>query len=144
MLFWTTVKLALRSLMANKLRSFLSMLGIIIGVGAVISMLALGAGAQARVMKQMSAMGTNLLLVRSGQRGHRGVRTTTAQNLTVEDALAIVDQVPDVAAAAPDVSGKAQAKYLNKNASTTLTGANVPYFDIRNYTLAAGRTFTEG
>ncbi len=143
MLFWTTVKLALRSLMANKMRSFLSMLGIIIGVGAVISMLALGAGAQARVMEQMSAMGTNLLLVRSGQSGQRGVRTTTAQTLTVEDALAIVDEVPEVAAAAPDVSGKVQAKYLNKNANTTLTGANVPYFDIRNYTVAAGRTFTE-
>jgi len=142
-LFWTTVKLALRSLMANKMRSFLSMLGIIIGVGAVISMLALGAGAQARVMEQMSAMGTNLLLVRSGQSGQRGVRTTTAQTLTVEDALAIVDEVPEVAAAAPDVSGKVQAKYLNKNANTTLTGANVPYFDIRNYTVAAGRTFTE-
>ena len=72
MLFWTIVKVALKSLLANKLRSFLAMLGIIIGVGAVISMLAMGAGAKVAMMKRIDSMGTNLLIVRPGQRGVRG------------------------------------------------------------------------
>ena len=72
MLFWTILKVSLKSLMANKLRSFLAMLGIIIGVGAVISMLALGAGARQQMMARISSMGTNLLIIRPGDRRFRG------------------------------------------------------------------------
>ena len=73
MLFWIIVKVGIRSLLANKLRSILAMLGIIIGVGAVIAMLAIGSGAQKQVMDRFNAMGTNLLIVQPGQRGTRGV-----------------------------------------------------------------------
>src|SRR5690554_5675570 len=96
MLFWTIVKVALKSLAANKLRTVLAMLGIIIGVAAVISMLAVGAWAQNQVMDQISMMGTNLLLVRPAQRSTAGVFSGTAQNLTVQDALALAQNVPGI------------------------------------------------
>ena len=86
MLFWVIVKVGIRSLLANKLRSLLAMLGIIIGVGAVISMLAIGAGAKQSVLSRISAMGSNLLIVRPGQSGSHGVASGTQQNLTLADA----------------------------------------------------------
>src|SRR4051794_29020777 len=89
MLLWTIIMSAFKSLLANKLRSLLAMLGIIIGVGAVIAMIALGAGVQAQVSAQFTALGTNLLVVRPGQRGTGGVQTGTQQNLTVDDAFAL-------------------------------------------------------
>ncbi len=81
MLFWTTVKIGLRSLLANKLRSLLTMLGIIIGVGAVIAMLAMGEGAKQQVMTRIQSMGTNLLLVMPNWHRHSAVRTNTTINL---------------------------------------------------------------
>ena len=135
------VKVSLKSLLANKLRSFLAMLGIIIGVGAVIAMLAIGAGAQKQVLEQMSAMGTNLLVVRPGQRGSGGVMSGTQQTLTVDDALAIARQAPDVAQVAPAVSGSAQAKHLSLNARTSIMGTTATYFSIRNFELQAGSYF---
>ena len=143
MLFWTMVRSALKSLLAHKLRSFLAMLGIIIGVGAVISMLALGAGAQRQVMERISAMGTNLLVVRPGQRGFRGVRTGTEENLTLRDAHAILDEVPGIRQIAPVVRGSAQVKYHNKNTRTTVLGTAITYFDIRAFDVEHGRSFTE-
>src|SRR5439155_4592951 len=106
MIFWMILKVALKSLMANKLRSILAMLGIIIGVGAVIAMLAIGAGTQQSVMNRISAMGTNLLVVRPGQRGTGGVMSGTQQNLTLDDTAAIL-QVKGVKQIAPVVSGSA-------------------------------------
>jgi putative ABC transport system permease protein len=144
MLFWIIIKVALKSLFANKLRSFLAMLGIIIGVAAVISMLALGSGAQAQVMERFSAMGSNLLIVRPGQRrGHGGVRIGTYQNLTLEDAQAIVAEVSSVKQLAPVVRGGAQFKYFNKNAQAMVIGSSITYFPIRNFTVERGRAFTE-
>src|ERR1700693_6340629 len=105
MLMWMIVKSALRSLSANKLRSILAMLGVIIGVGAVISMMALGAGAQKAVMDRFSAMGTNLLVIRPAQRGSGGVLSGTQQNLTLEDAQAIVQQTAGAGQVAPVVGG---------------------------------------
>jgi len=119
------------------------MLGIIIGVGAVISMLALGAGAKSRVVDRISAMGTNLLIVRPGTRGSRGVRSGTEQNLTLADAQAIVNEVPGVRQVAPVVTGTAQLKYFNKNASATTTGTSITYFPIRGFEIERGRAFTE-
>ena len=145
MLFWTIVKLAIKSLLANKLRTFLAMLGIIIGVAAVISMLALGAGAQDQVIRQMSAMGTNLLVVRPGRRGHHhGVRSGSRQNLVIKDAIAILNDVPGVQQLSPVVRGSAQVKYYNKNTNTNVMGVSMTYFPIRNYTVERGRAFTEG
>ena len=143
MLFFTVMKVALRSLVANKLRSFLAMLGIIIGVGAVISMLAFGAGAQRQVMDRVTAMGTNLLIVRPGNRGTGGVVSGTQQNLTLEDAQAIVTDVGSVLQLAPVVGGSAQVKYLGKNSRVSIIGSAPPYIPMRNFEVEKGRGFTE-
>ncbi|MBN1592926.1 MAG: ABC transporter permease, partial [Candidatus Coatesbacteria bacterium] len=143
MLFWTIVKVAVKSLLANKLRSVLAMLGIIIGVAAVISMLALGAGAQKRIMDRISSMGANLMIVRPGQAGHRGVRSGSSQTLTLEDARALLDEVPEVKTVAPVVQGNGQFKYYGKNAQSAITGTSITYFSIRNFEVEKGRTFTE-
>jgi putative ABC transport system permease protein len=143
MLFWTIFKSSINSLMANKMRSLLAMLGIIIGVGAVIAMLAMGAGAQAQIIDNIQKMGTNLLVVRPAQRGSGGVMSGTQQNLTVDDAIAL-RSLPGVDAVSPSVNGNVQAKYMNKNAQTSVTGGSVTYFQIRNYVVEQGRQFTEG
>jgi putative ABC transport system permease protein len=138
-----TLKVALKSLLANKLRSILAMLGIIIGVGAVISMLAIGAGAQKSVMDRIGAMGTNLLVVRPAQRGTGGVMSGTQQNLTIEDAQALLTEVTGVRSIAPVVSGNAQVKYLNKNSRTSIVGTTVTYLPIRSFEVEKGNSFTE-
>jgi putative ABC transport system permease protein len=137
------VAVGVRSLLAAKLRSVLAMLGIIIGVGAVIAMLAIGSGAQKQVMDRFDAMGTNLLIVQPGQRGSHGVVTGLQQNLTLEDAEAIVREVPGIAMIAPVVQGNAQIKYANRNARTTVVGTAPTYTRIRGVELERGRTFTE-
>lgn len=142
MSFWISIKIALRGLLANSLRSILTMLGVIIGVGAVIAMLALGEGAKIQITEQIRAFGTNLLVIRPGMRGVRGVRGSTMQNLTLDDAEAIRLQVPGVAYVAPEVAGSRQAKYLNANTATNIVGTTPEYFGVRNFTLAAGRPFT--
>ncbi|MCL2647435.1 MAG: ABC transporter permease [Phycisphaerales bacterium] len=132
----------MKSLWANKLRSLLAMLGIIIGVGAVIAMLALGAGTQAKVIADLDAMGTNLLMVRPAQRSSQGVMQGTQQNLVVEDALALVE-LPWVDMVTPVVGGNVQAKYMNHNTYTNLQGTSSLYFTIRNFPIEKGRGFTE-
>jgi putative ABC transport system permease protein len=143
MLLWTIFKVAVKSLLANKLRSCLAMLGIIIGVAAVISMVAMGAGAQKQMMDQMTAMGTNLLIIRPGQRGSGGVMTGTQQNLTLEDAEALAAEIPEIQAVAPVVGGNAQVKYLNKNSRVNVVGTSASYLPIRNYEVEKGRCFSE-
>ena len=144
MLFWTVLKVGVKSLLASKLRSILAMLGIIIGVGAVIAMLAIGSGAQKQVMDRFNAMGTNLLIVQPGQRGTHGVVSGLQQNLTLEDAETIAREVAGVALIAPVVQGSAQIKYANRNARTTVVGTSATYQRLRDIQLAAGRVFTEG
>ena len=143
MLFWTIIKVALKSLYANKLRTFLAMLGIIIGVGSVISMLALGAGAQKQVMERIASMGTNLLIVHPAQRGLRGVMSDTSHRLKLEDAKAILEKVQGVFQVAPVVRGSSQVKYFNKNIQTSVIGSSMTYFPIRNYKIEKGRAFVE-
>jgi putative ABC transport system permease protein len=142
MAFWISVKVALRGLLANALRSFLTMLGVIIGVGAVIAMLALGEGAKIQITEQIRSFGTNLLVIRPGLRGVRGVRGSMVQNLTLDDAEAIRTQIPGVEFVAPEVAGSRQVKYLNANTATNIVGTTPEYFSVRNFTLAAGRSFT--
>jgi putative ABC transport system permease protein len=144
MLFWTIIKVAFKSLSANKLRTFLAMLGIIIGVGAVISMLALGAGAQKRVMERIASMGTNLLLIHPGQRGFRGVMSDTSQRLKLSDAKAILEGIPNVYQVAPVVRGQVQLKYFNRNIAIGMIGSSTTYFPVRNFEIENGRAFTEG
>lgn len=139
------LKVAIRSLLANKLRSFLAVLGIIIGVGAVIAMLSIGAGARESMVSRLESMGTNLLMVRPGQRGGPGgVRSVMQQTLTPEDARAILDEVPDIYAVAPVVQGRAQVKYFDENANINVVGTSTTYFEARNFQLAQGRKFTDG
>jgi putative ABC transport system permease protein len=144
MLFWTIIKVALKSLITNKLRTFLAMLGIIIGVGAVISMLAMGAGAQKRVMERIASMGTNLLVIHPGQSGFRGVMSETSQRLKLADAKAILDEVPSVYQVAPVVRGNSQIKYFNKNFQSMVIGSSITYFPVLNFEIDKGRSFTEG
>ncbi|MFH1515771.1 MAG: ABC transporter permease [bacterium] len=139
----TIIKMALKGLMANKLRSILAMLGIIIGVGAVISMLAIGTGAEREQMNRISAMGTNLLVVRPGMIGSRGVHSGTRENLTLDDAKAILEQIKGIDQISPVVASNSQVKFFNKNEQVNITGAAVTYPWIRNFKIAKGRFFSE-
>jgi len=142
MLFWMIIKVALKSLVTNKLRSALAMLGIIIGVGAVIAMLAIGSGAREGMMKRFNAMGTNLYILHAGQRGFGGVMSGTQQNLTVDDAMSLL-KLPGVKAVSPVSNGRKQVKYLSQNTNTNITGVAATYFEIRNYELDEGAFFTD-
>jgi putative ABC transport system permease protein len=144
MLYWTIFKVGIKSLLANKLRSILAMLGIIIGVGAVIAMLAIGSGAQKQVLERFAAMGTNLLIVSPAQRGSYGVMTGSQQNLTLEDAQAIAREVENVTLVAPAVQASFQVKYANRNTRTSVFGTAISYFAIRDVRVERGRMFTEG
>jgi putative ABC transport system permease protein len=141
-LLWTIIKVAFKSLLANKLRSFLAMLGIIVGVGAVISMLALGAGAKKQVMARVTAMGTNLLTIHPGGQRRGGVRSESNDNLVVKDAEAILQKVKGVEAVAPLAKGRAQIKYFNENINSAVTGVSLSYFSVRNFVVEKGRAFT--
>jgi len=143
-LLWTTIKMCLKSLLSNKMRSILAMLGIIIGVAAVIAMLALGSGAKKQVLERFQSMGSNLLVVMPGQRGSHGVMSGSQQNLTLDDAQAIAGEVVGAAMVAPAVNSGVQLKYYNKNTRSVVLGTSVTYFPIRSIELARGRTFTEG
>jgi len=143
MLLWTIVISAFKSLWANKLRSLLAMLGIIIGVGAVIAMIALGSGVQAQVSAQFAALGTNLLVIRPAQRQSGGVFSGTQQTLTVEDAVALA-QLQNVECTSPVVSTNAQVKYMERNTGTQILGVAITYFDIQKFDVDRGRLFTEG
>ena len=139
---WQLLRVALDSLAVNKLRSALTMLGIVIGVGAVIVMIAVGAGAQARVEEQIRALGSNLLLVMSGATTAGGVRLGFGSNPTLseEDVLAINREIPE-ALAAPALRGSAQVIWGNTNWSTQIYGVTPEYLDVRQWALAAGRSF---
>ena len=136
------LKVALRALAVNKLRSALTMLGIIIGVAAVIVMVAVGAGAQARVEEQIRALGSNLLLILSGARTQSGVRLGTGSiyTLSEDDAIAINREIPD-ALAAPALRGGAQVIWGNANWATQIYGTTPEYLEVRQWALAAGRSF---
>jgi putative ABC transport system permease protein len=142
---WSAIgKMAFRSLTSNMLRSLLAALGVLIGVAAVIAMLSIGAGAQSDVIGRVSSLGTNLLMVRPGlRRGHGGVSASSHQNLTLDDAEALVNEVEGIDAVSPVVSGRAQIKYFNKNASVMVMGAAPTYFGIRNFEVERGRAFTD-
>jgi ABC-type antimicrobial peptide transport system permease subunit len=136
---------ALRALSTNWLRSMLTMLGIIIGVAAVITMIAIGGGAQQRVEEQIKSLGTNIMLVLPGAQTTGGVRlgAQTGQTLTEEDARAIAADVPEVQAAAPSLRTGAQVVAANANWSTSVMGTTPEYLEVRDWPLASGRSFEE-
>ena len=134
---------ASRVILANKLRSFLSMLGVLIGVACVITMLALGRGAREAITEQLSRMGSNLLSVRPGSVKVHWVEGLAATRLTAEDAKAI-KEVPSVKQVGPQVTGQGQLVYGNKNWSTRVVGAGPEYAAMKNQEPVVGRFFTEG
>ena len=144
MLIWTIFKVAFKSIWANKMRSFLTMLGVIIGVAAVIAMMGLGSGIREAILASVRGMGANLLILRPGSSGGFGVRDTQHQNLKLDDAEAVLKQVPEVEMVAPELSGSYQVKYLSRNARVSIRGTAVTYFPVRNYEIEKGRAFTEG
>ena len=136
------LRVAMRALAVNKLRSALTMLGIIIGVAAVIVMIAVGAGAQARVEEQIRSLGSNLLLILSGSTTAGGVRMGFGSNLTIseDDAAAIPREIPETMAA-PALRGTAQVVWGNQNWSTVIFGVTPEYVEVRQWEIAAGRLF---
>ncbi|MDA8387876.1 MAG: ABC transporter permease [Nitrospiraceae bacterium] len=139
-----TARLALRALKVNKMRSALTMLGIIIGVSAVIAMLAVGSGATRRITEQISSMGSNLLIILPGSTTSGGLRmgAGTQPTLTSGDARAIADEAPAVDAVAPVLSGAAQVVNGRQNWSTVVTGTTPAMLYVRGWTLSGGRPFT--
>jgi putative ABC transport system permease protein len=143
--FMNTFRLALRALARNKMRSALTMLGIIIGVGAVIAVVSIGQGAQYIVQQGIQAMGTNAVFISAGsnraggvRQGYGGVRT-----LTVDDMNAILQEIPLIKQAAPALSSRQQVVYGNQNWNTSITGTTPNYFDIRTWPVQAGSAFSD-
>src|SRR5882724_2247911 len=142
---FATFKVAFRALARNKLRSILTMLGIIIGVAAVIAMVSVGQGAQATIQDQISSVGTNIVYVWPASRNTGGVRTGAggANTLTAEDSDAIIRECPAVAAATPIVGSGGQLAYTNQNWNTRIQGVNERTPQIRAWNVSKGEFFTE-
>jgi len=139
-----SVKIAFRALRINKMRSALTMLGIIIGVAAVIAMVAVGSGAQARIKEQIASIGSNLIIVLSGSITSSGIRmgTGNAQTLTEEDARAIMRECDAASLAAPAVRGGVQIVYGSNNWGTQVLGTTPDYLPIRDLGIQEGQAFT--
>lgn len=142
-MLWNTLLLALREIRRNMLRSVLTILGIVIGVAAVIVMVTLGDGATRQVTQQIESLGSNLLMIRVGQHMGPG-QNSNAPPFDVEDAVAIRRDIAAARAVAPSASTSLTAILGNRSWSTTVTGTDNAYFDVRNWTLERGRLFSTG
>ena len=140
-----SMKIALRALRVNRMRSALTMLGIIIGVAAVIAMVAVGSGATRRIQEQIQSIGSNLIIVLPGSISTNGVRlgSGATSSLTEDDAKAIAAECPSVAVVAPTVRGGAQVVYGSSNWATSIQGVTPDYLTIRDYTMLYGQFFTD-
>ena len=143
MTWMASIRIALRALRVNKLRSTLTMLGIIIGVAAVITMIAVGSGAQARVEEQIQGLGTNLIMLLPGSvtAGGAHMGSGSRSSLTEQDASAIQREIPEVQAAAPHLRGVGQVVAASNNWSTVFYGVTPEYFEVRNWVIASGKGF---
>src|ERR1043165_4380269 len=141
------IRIAFRALARNKTRAALTMLGIIIGVSAVIAMVSIGQGAQASVQAQIEGMGTNLLFISAGAQNQGGVRSGTGDSgtntLTVEDLEAIRREVPSVARVTPTVNARSQLVSGNMNWNTNVQGVSEQYPEVRKWTIQSGSFFTD-
>ena len=144
MLLGETVAVALQSIRANMMRSVLTMLGIIIGVGAVITMVALGSGAQKAVQDRIAALGANVFTVFAGQARQGGIRITDRTILSTDDYDALRRNAPLLTAVVPEMQQSLQIKYGNQNSNVNVVGTTSEYTDVRNYTVPYGRMFTSG
>ena len=140
-----TLRVALRAILRNKLRAFLTTLGIVIGVGAVIAMMAIGAGAKQRVEEAFAAMGTNVLIILPGSTSSGGVRGGfgSMPTLTWDDLAAVRSDVPTVKVAAPTLRSSMPVISEVQNWTTSITGTSPEYFDIRNWPIALGSAITQ-
>ncbi|MCX7780838.1 MAG: ABC transporter permease [Negativicutes bacterium] len=143
-MFWESIIIALEGLKANKLRSVLTMLGIIIGVGAVIAMVSIGMGVRQKVQTSIAGLGSNLLIITPGATSPTGVRLAAGSNnsLTVQDAQAIAREIPGVSLVAPFVSRQYQVIYGNKNWTTSIQGTTPEFLTVRNFTVDSGTFFS--
>lgn len=142
-----SIRISLRALLSNKLRSSLTMLGIIIGVASVISLMSVGRGTQASINAQFQSLGTNLLYVRPGSTSQSGVRTASgsAATLTYEDAQTLIDPLlaPSVAKVAPERQSNAQVSFGSQNLQTRLLGTTPDYADVTNTSVNEGSFITD-
>ena len=144
MLINETVAVALQSIRANKLRASLTMLGIVIGVGAVITMVALGSGAQKAVNDRIASLGANTFTVYPGQQFRGGVAQTTRVNLTTDDYLAVRRKARDIKAVVPELQQSLQVQFGNHNVNTDIVGTTANYPQVNNFTITAGKFFSDG
>jgi putative ABC transport system permease protein len=146
MLIGEIIQVALQAIRANKLRSFLTMLGIIIGVGAVITMVALGTGAQKAVQARIAALGPTLLSIYPGQafRGGIAIDFGSRVSLTVDDADSLAVNARHIKAVVPELTRNLQIKRVGQNSNVNIVGTTPNYPTVKNYTLTAGRMFTAG
>ncbi|MBI5602691.1 MAG: ABC transporter permease [Deltaproteobacteria bacterium] len=142
-MLWNTIQLALREIKRNVMRSVLTILGIVIGVGAVITMVTIGGGATAQVKEQIASMGSNMLMVTPGKRLGPG-QSSSVPLFKLNDAEAITRDVGSVAAVAPVSSQSLQAVNGNQNWSTQVTGSDNQYFRVTNRSIRSGRPFSDG
>ena len=134
---------AIRGLLANKLRSILTMLGVIIGVGAIITTTAIGEGAKADITERIQTLGANILAVRPGQDRFRGRGSADSRkSLTVEDIATLQERGKSFGYVTPELSNRAQVKYLNRNTNTTIVGTSPEYLVTANFTVERGSFFT--
>jgi putative ABC transport system permease protein len=143
-MLWNSLMLALREIRRNLLRSFLTILGIVIGVSAVITMVTLGNGATRAVREQISSLGSNLLMVRPGQRLGAGQSAAGAPAFTEADVEAVATQIGGIRAVAPEVRSAVTVVHAARNWSTSVTGTSNSYFETNNWRLASGRSFEPG
>lgn len=139
------IKVALKALSNNKFRGFLTMLGIIIGVGSVIAMLAIGQGSKRSIREQISEMGSNMIMIHPGTGRFGGVQQSASsmQTLKIEDYKTIINETSYISACSPSVSSSGQAIYGANNTPTTIYGINQDYMDIRKYAVSEGEMFTD-
>jgi putative ABC transport system permease protein len=141
-MLWNTILLALREIKRNVMRSVLTMLGIVIGVGAVITMVTIGGGATAQIQEQIASMGSNLLMITPGKRLGPG-QSSDSVPFKTSDGEAILRQVSSIAAVAPVSSKSIQAVFGNQNWSTKVTGSDNQYFRVTNRSIKTGRQFSD-
>ncbi|HEY4937339.1 MAG TPA: ABC transporter permease [Puia sp.] len=144
--FISLIRIAFKALLRNKLRAFLTMLGIIIGVASVIAMVAIGQGSKQSIQTQLSGMGSNMIVIRPNSNVTGGVRldATSVQDLTINDVIALQKKATYLSAVSPSATAKGQVIYGNNNWSTSIQGVNNLYLDtIRQWSLTSGNEFTD-
>ena len=144
MTIFQSFQIALHALRLNPLRSFLTILGIVIGVASIVTVFAIGAGAQVRLQEQIRSIGANVLMITPGAIHQGGVRLKEGTKLTMTegDVQAILEQIPEVQAAAGSIAGTAQVIHESKNWNTTINGTTIAHFMVRDWQLSSGRFFS--